>query len=180
MLISLDGFIEGPEQDLSWFMPPEDFFELYGPEFLDDFDAILLGGRTFEMFAAYWPDSKDPTAAQINSLRKIALSRTLGEVAWNNSEVARGDLLKTVGDLKRQPGKGIVSFGGAQLASSLMELDLVDEYQLVVCPTILGAGTPLFRDTAERKQLQLLQTKTFKSGGVMLRYGRAVDGGQSV
>lgn len=170
MLITLDGFIEGEKGDLSWFLPPEEFFDLYGVDFMGRFDTMVLGGKSFQMFAGYWPKSNDPTAPLINSLKKVGIGKTVKEADWNNSTVARVDLAQTINDLKRQPGKGIVCFGGAKLASSLLRLDLVDELMLTVCPTVLGKGTPFFDGTSDRKNMRLLETKRFKSGGVLLKY----------
>jgi len=170
MLVSLDGYIEGKTGDLSWFLPESEFFDLYGSAFMARFDTIVLGGKAFVLFSKHWPTSEQPNAAVMNSCRKVAIGKTVQDTGWANSEIARGDLSETIGRLKAEEGRDLVCFGGAKLGRSLVRRGLVDELHLVICPALLGAGTPLFIGEMPRKNFKLIETKAYKSGGVLLRY----------
>ena len=171
-LISLDGFFEGPDKELDWFVVEEEFFE-YARELLDGTDTILFGRITYQMMAKYWPNAKDNDATithKMNHLQKIIFSKTLKKVDWNNAELATVTLSKEVKNLKAQPGKDIVIFGSGTLVTQLTQLGLIDEYRLIINPVILGKGNPLFKGIDDTINLKLLQTKAFKSGVAILYY----------
>src|SRR3970040_1649093 len=109
-------------------------------------DALLLGRKTYEIFAAHWPrvSGDDPIAAKLNSVSKYVASRTLDHVAWNNSTLVKGDVAKEVAKLKDEPGGEIQVHGSGDLIQTLIEHDLVDEYRLWVFPVVLGKGKRLF------------------------------------
>ena len=111
----------------------------------------------------------------MNEKQKIVFSKTLKKTDWNNSRIVGGDLAAEISRLKNEPGKDIAVFAGAGIAASLMRLGLIDEYRLLVNPVLLGAGTPLFQKGYDRSILDLLETKTFKSGAMLLSY-RATGG----
>lgn len=166
MLVSLDGFIEGPERELDWFVNGDPAFERYCDEMLDSVGLALYGRRSYELMLSYWPNAeKHPSSAadlafarKMNALPKIVLSRTLEHAEWNNTTILRDRVGETITELKRKPGKPMVAWAGAGLVATLAELDLVDEYRLIVHPVLLGQGTPLFRGGAERRQLRLVRT----------------------
>ena len=135
-------------------------------------DAFLLGRTTYQIWAAFWPTipSDDVFTKQMNDLPKYVVSSTLKEVEWNNSKLLRGDIFAEVAELKRQPGRDIVVAGSADLVNGLMEHDLVDEYQLLLFPIILGSGKHLFRDGIDTRPLRLVNTRAFRSGVVLLTY----------
>ena len=170
-MVSLDGFIEGPKGpwDIDWHVVDDDFGD-YATKMLSTIDAIILGRVTYEGFAAYWPSSTDAEAAAMNELPKIVFSRTLEKVEWQNSRLVKDNIAAEVSRLKQQPGKDIAMFGSADLASTFMRLDLIDEYRIMVNPVVLGGGAPLFKDVKERMHLRLLQTETLSSGVVVLYY----------
>lgn len=178
LMVSLDGFIEGPNHDLTWAMPDEELHV-----FVNDQEraigAHLYGRRTYELMAGFWPTADaDPTQpepiadyARIwRAMPKIVFSKKLDRVEWN----ARlgGDIATEVARLKAQPGKD-VAVAGADLAASFMRLGLIDEYRLFVHPVVLGAGTPMFPPLDERLNLRLIDTRAFGSGVVYLAYQNA-------
>lgn len=166
MIVSLDGYIEGPQRALDWFEDGDPQFEQYCDEMIDSVGLALYGRRAYELMVSYWPDAEArPTspvalafARKMNALPKIVLSRTLEHAAWSNTRVLRDDVAGTLAGLKQEPGKPIVAWGGAGLVTTLMDLDLVDELRLIVHPVLLGGGTPLFPDHPERRKLHLTRT----------------------
>ncbi|MHB1132041.1 MAG: dihydrofolate reductase family protein [Chloroflexota bacterium] len=178
MMVSLDGFIEGPGSDLDWHRVDEDFNE-YAVGLLHTVDTILFGRVTYQMFEGYWPgaatdlaisESDRKIAHLINDAEKVVFSRTLENVSWRNSRLVTGDVGQEIARLKERPGKDMVVYGGATLAQSLMQRGLFDDYRLFVNPIVLGAGKPLFGAHEDRFALQLLETRTFATGVVLLHY----------
>jgi dihydrofolate reductase len=137
--------------------------------------ALLLGRKTYDIFAAHWPHvgDEDPVAAKLNSVAKYVASRTLREVTWNNSTLIEGDVAKAVAALKEQPGSAIQVTGSGDLIQTLIEHDLVDEYQLWVFPVMLGEGKRLFASGAVPAALKLVDTKTSSTGVAIHTYERA-------
>lgn len=172
-VMSLDGFFEGPNKDLDWFVPDEEFFG-YARELLRMVDTILFGRATYQHMAAYWPLAPaDEIADKMNNLSKVVFSKRLTTVEWNNSRLVREDASEEVAKLKQQAGSDMVVFGSATLASSLLQAGLVDEYRVILTPVLIGRGNPLFRDIKERLKLRLAGTRSFGSGVVVLYYHRA-------
>ena len=169
MFMSLDGVMESPHE---WSFPFwSDEVGAFKQDELFAADTLLLGRVTYEGFAAAWPSrtDEDGYAERINGLPKFVASTTLTETAWNAS-VLPSDVAAEVSALKRQPGQEILVFGSADLVHTLMPHDLVDEYRLMVFPVVVGGGKRLFRDGADRKVLRLTESKTFRSGVVVLSY----------
>ena len=138
--------------------------------------AVLLGRVTYEIFAAYWPtvtDESDEIAHALNTLPKYVASTTLADADWSGTTVLNSDVAEEVARLKEKPGKDILVVGSSQLAQTLMEHDLVDEYQLWLHPIVLGSGKRLFRDQSSTKRLRLVDSKTTVSGLVILTYETA-------
>ena len=171
---SLDGVI----QPLDWMPPSETGREergRYARDLLFTADALLLGRETYEIFANTWPSrsaaDEGPGEAgsvdRINSLPKFVASRTLKEpLAWN-ATLIKGDVAQAVARLKQQPGRDIVMYGCGELARTLMQHDLIDEYQFWVYPVVVGEGTRLFGG-GSNATLKLVDTKTFSAGFVIL------------
>ncbi|HEU4436803.1 MAG TPA: dihydrofolate reductase family protein [candidate division Zixibacteria bacterium] len=168
MMVSLDGFFEGPKQELDWHVWDEEM-EKEAHETLDSVDAILLGRVAYQLFADYWPKAKDSIAPKLNRLPKIVFSKTLEKTEWNNSGLFKGDIRKEFSEAKAAPGKDFILYGGGSIASTFMRLGLIDEYRLIVNPVVLGSGRPLFNGNA-RMNLELFKTRNFKCGNVMLYY----------
>jgi dihydrofolate reductase len=177
--VSLDGVIEDPggsgESDRGgWSFqsdrgPEGDKFKF---DELAAADALLLGRLTYEGFAAAWPQIEEQTGeygAWMNGYPKHVASRTFQEpLEWNNSTLIEGDVAEGVSKLKQQCGKDILVFGSGELARTLMERDLIDEYRLMVFPIVVGKGKRLFGDTEETKDMELVNTKQVGPDGVLI------------
>lgn len=171
-LISLDGYFEGMNQDLSWFKVNEEFFD-FARRQLQEADAFLFGRITYEHMAAYWPNAKDNDAViteKMNSLQKIVFSKTLEKVEWNNSRLVKEQAFDEVKKLKQQPGKDMLIFGSGTLVSAFTQMKLIDEYRLIINPVILGNGNPLFKSLNEKLDLKLVDSKTLSNGVIILYY----------
>jgi dihydrofolate reductase len=140
-------------------------------------EALLLGRKTYEIFAAHWPHvgDNDPVAAKLNSVPKYVASRTLTELTWNNSNLIEGDVAQAVAALKDEVEGEIQVTGSGDLLQTLMEHDLVDRYQLWVFPLVLGTGKRLFARGAIPGALKLVDTKTSSTGVAIQSYERAGD-----
>src|ERR671921_2966025 len=135
-------------------------------------DAMLLGRKTYEEFAAYWPyQSRDvPMVDYINTTPKFVVSTTLDRVEWENSTLIGGNVNEELTKLKQQPGKDITIIGSATLVRSLLRDDLLDELRLMVHPIVLGSGKRLFEDGGDRTALNLVDATTFGTGVLYLTY----------
>jgi dihydrofolate reductase len=184
--LTLDGVMQapgGPEEDTSggfthggWLVP---YFDADTGKFMTDVfgrvDAFLLGRRTYEIFAAHWPrvtDPADPIASRLNALPKHVASKTLEAVAWNNSSLVR-DVVGQVSELKRRYGRELQVHGSAGLAQTLIQHDLVDEYNLLVFPVVLGTGKRLFGSGAVPSALKIAETRVTSTGVTIATYRRA-------
>jgi dihydrofolate reductase len=134
---------------------------------------LLLGRKTYEIFAAHWPRSTDPGAAELNSARKHVASRTLKRVDWSNSTLIKGDVATYVADLKKENGPEIQVHGSGDLIQTLLKHDLIDEFRLWIFPVVLGSGKRLFADGTIPAGLKLAQTQTSSTGVVIGTYARA-------
>jgi dihydrofolate reductase len=173
-MITLDGFFEGPNQDISWHNVDQEFNE-FAIEQLQTIGVIMFGRVTYQGMASYWPtdaaiNDDRVVAGQMNSLPKIVFSNTLDRADWNNTTLIKGDIAREVSNLKQQPGKDLFIFGSGNLAANLTRLGLIDEYRLIINPVVLGRGTPMFQGIDERLKFKLLKTRIFESGNVMLYY----------
>ena len=193
VMTSLDGFVAGPNGEFDWPLADEEF-EQSALDLLNSVDYIMFGRVTYQMMAGYWPTATTnpagvlssngttfsvPTEAsklhteiahKMNTLIKVVFSRTLEYAEWNNSRIVREIVPAEMMRFVQQPGKDAVILGSSQVASTMTELGLIDEYRIFVNPIILGRGKPLFADINQRKKLRLVKTKTFASGLVGLYY----------
>jgi dihydrofolate reductase len=133
-------------------------------------DALLLGRRTYEGFAAAWPPREGEFADKFNTMPKYVVSTTLRDPEWNNSSVLSGDVVDEVTKLREKHDGDIVVHGSAQLVQTLIENDLVDEVRLMVFPVVLGSGKRLFTETSDKKPLQLADSKIVGDGVAILTY----------
>jgi dihydrofolate reductase len=173
-LTTLDGFFEGPKQDISWHHVDEEFND-FAIEQLNTVDTLLFGRVTYEMMALYWPTptaiKDDPVVAgKMNSLPKIVFSRTLPQADWQNTRLIKNNFVEEVSKLKKSPGKDMFIFGSSDLVVSFIPYGLIDEYRIMVNPIFLGAGKPLLKGIQNKVELKLIKTKIFKSGNVLICY----------
>ncbi len=178
MWVTLDGFIAGPNDDMSWIIV-DDAMGAYEDAMVSAADTLVLGRVTYQSFAGAWPHVPDNPAAsegekeyarKVNSLHKIVFSKTLETVEWNNSTLLHEINPDDIVALKNEVGKDIVIYGSASIVQALTTLGLIDEYQLLVHPVVLGGGKRLFKEGSDRTALRLVETKTFDSGVVLLTY----------
>ena len=177
--VSLDGVMEDPGGSEN-FRHGGWTFEISRGDKGDQFkldetlasDALLLGRRTYEGFAAAWPSREGEFAEKFNSMPKHVVSSTLEAPEWQNSTVLRGDVGGEVAKLRERYEGDIVVHGSAQLVQTLVELDLVDELRLMVFPVVLGSGKRLFGETSEKKPLRLVDSKIVGDGVAILVYAR--------
>ena len=175
--ISVDGVVEAPSgtetfERVGW---TDDFSrgpegETFKFEETRASDALLLGRLTYDEFAPVWPQIPGEFADMFNAMPKYVVSSTLENPKWNNTTVLRGDVVEEVTGLKKRFDRDIVVHGSPQLAQTLIEHDLVDELRLMVYPVIVGAGKRLFAETSGKKNLRLVETRTFNDGITVLVY----------
>jgi dihydrofolate reductase len=173
--MSLDGVMEGPGGDNDFVRGAWSFeFERgeEGDKFkmdeVTDAEGLLLGRRTYEGFAAAWPQrSGDPFSDKFNAMPKYVVSSTLENPEWNNSTVLKGDVVEEVKKLKQELEGDLYVHGSAQLAQALIENGLVDELRLMVFPVVLGTGLRLFGETTDMKTLKLKESNTVGGDGVV-------------
>jgi dihydrofolate reductase len=179
MGVSLDGFIAGPDGDIDWSAPDEELHRFHNQQARET--GMQLYGRRLYEAMTYWETADENPSLPEYELEfariwkdtpKIVFSRTLEKVE-GNARLARSSAAEEVARLKEQPGKDL-AVGGAGLASTFIKLGLVDEYRLFVSPVVLGAGTPYFPALDERIDLELVETRTFGSRVVYVRYRRLV------
>jgi dihydrofolate reductase len=184
--LTLDGVMQGPggpEEDRSggfehggWIVP---YFDDQGGELVvawtEAADGLLLGRKTYEIFAAHWPyiGDEDPIARKLNRVRKYVASRTLDKVEWNNSTLLAGDVAAEVARLKREPGGELQVTGSGNLIQTLLKHELVDEFRLWIFPVVLGKGKRLFAEGAIPAALKRIDTKTFGTGVAVHTYRTA-------
>jgi dihydrofolate reductase len=172
MSLSLDGYFEGPNHEIDWHLV-DDEFNAYAVEMLKASEVLIMGRRTYELMAGYWPTAadNDPLVKErMNSTPKLVFSRTLKKVEWQNSHLATGSIADEVARLKQVPGDGVLPVGGSALAASFLEQGLIDELHIILTPILLGRGKTVFDGIRKRYPLRLLSTKKFKSGNVAVIY----------
>jgi dihydrofolate reductase len=177
MSVSMDGFIEGPNKDISWHIWDEEM-QAYMNEYLNTADTLLYGRVAYELMLEHWPAAaENPSlteedaafANKMNNIEKVVFSRSLDEVEWN-ARLVKDNAAEEIKKLKQLPGKNLVLYAGADIAKTFMKHDLIDEYRLFVNPVVLGSGTPLFKEIKGTHHLKLMDTKMFHCGNVLLCY----------
>jgi dihydrofolate reductase len=168
LYITLDGVVEAPEK---WVMPDNEMFEEQTASYAVS-DALLLGRRTYEIFAASWPQrgSDVQNADGMNNTRKYVASTTLESPEWQNTTVLQGDVTEAVSRLKQEDGRAITLNGSAALLRSLLRAGLVDELRLWLHPVVLGAGDRLFDNSVDHVALELAGCRSYGNGVVSLTY----------
>ena len=167
---TLDGRVDGLQD---WVIPYNgDASAAYHSELLKNSDGLVLGRKTYEVFAAIWPPRSGelPYVDKINSMAKYVASTTLKDLAWENSRLIEGDAVGGVTELKRQPGQDLVMYGGGDLTRALAEHDLVDEYRVLVHPVVSGKGRTLLEGGAGNVSLELVDSAVIASGVAVLTY----------
>ena len=174
--ITIDGFISGPNGEMDWltFDWSPDLNE-YVTQLTDPVDTILLGRNLAEGFIPHWTNAlnnaePEPGADKMVNTPKVVFTRTLEESVWENTVLAKGDLVKEIDALKQKPGGDMIAYGGGKFVSSLIKENLIDELHLFINPAAIGSGMQIFADINGKQNYQLLHAKSFDCGIVVLTY----------
>jgi len=178
--ISVDGYYAGPGGDISWAKARQDDEQDpeesdFGRKGVGAGNILLFGRITYEMMAGYWPSpmamKNSPEMAEgMNKAEKIVFSRTLKKAAWNNSRIAGGEMVEAIRKLRQEPGKDMTVLGSGSIVTQLAQEGLIDEYQLMIHPVVLGKGSSIFGGVSRQLDLELTATRSFTSGVVLLCY----------
>jgi dihydrofolate reductase len=175
--VTLDGYFSGANDDISWAhkasQDPE--WDTFVAENASGEARLLLGRKTYELMASYWPTPQaaknDPAVAKgMNRVEKIVFSRTLKEASWSNTKLVKGGLVEEVRKMKKEPGTDIAILGSGSIVSQLAPEGLIDEYQIVVNPIVIGTGRTMFDGIKEKMSLKGTRVRSFKNGNVVLFY----------
>lgn len=171
--VTLNGYFKGPKGDISWHKHGAEESE-YAAEGSSSGSTLLFGRVTYEMMASYWPTpdamkNMPDVAPGMNNSDKIVFSRTLKKAGWNNTRLVKDNMVEEIKKLKKA-GKDMTLLGSGSIITQLAEHGLIDEYQIMVDPVALGDGTPMFKGLKHPLDVKLTNTKTFKSGVVLLCY----------
>jgi dihydrofolate reductase len=169
MSVSVDGYVVGPHGHAGELSEPDEL-KRWKLDRIRQAGTHVMGRVTYEEMAAFWPASSDDYAGPMNEIPKVVFSKTLTEATWPESSIARGELADEIARLRREPGGDIVAWGGAGFAQSLSRAGLVDEYVLVIKPTVFGSGLPMFGERSDALRLELVAATTFDAGVVLHVY----------
>ena len=175
--VTLDGYFTGLNGDMAWAHAGNDDaeFKAFVADNASGGGQLLLGRTTYELFSSYWPTPQaiknDPIMAEgMNSMSKVVFSRTLDKASWSNTKLVKGDIVSEVRKLKNEPGRGMAILGSGSIVAQLAPAGLIDEYQVMVNPIVLGKGRPLFAGIQDTLNLKLAKTRSFANGKVYLCY----------
>jgi len=174
--VTLDGYAANEEGKLDFIVKLTDEVNKDQFKFIDTIDTILLGANTYRLFVEFWPTAttdEDILADKLNTTPKVVFSNTLEKASWGKWEDAKlikDNAVDAIAKMKQEAGKDMVLWGSISLTQSLIKEGIIDEYQLFICPVVLGKGRPLFSEEISIPDMQLLGTKTYDDGTVFLRY----------
>ncbi|HLX91542.1 MAG TPA: dihydrofolate reductase family protein [Puia sp.] len=183
MSMSVDGFVSGPHGETDWvFKTGDEASKAWAVRQSWDAGLIIMGRKSFEMMAPYWPTSSDAFAAPMNEIPKAVFTKkgfkgidpghalSPAEASWAEARIFDGDLAEGISELKSEGGKPIAAIGGAGFMRSLMATGLIDEFRLVIHPVVLGSGLPIFDGLAQPLYLKLVDVKSFPKGVIVHTY----------
>ena len=173
--VSLDGYFTDAHGDMSWAHRQDEEWNAFASENAGGGGVLLFGRITYELMTAFWPtpaafETMPIVAERMSAMRKVVFSSTLEMPSWENTEVVDGDIEGAVRRMKAEPGPDMVILGSGTIVSQLTEARLIDEYQVVVTPVILGSGRTMFDGVREKVALSLTGTRAFGNGNVVLWY----------
>jgi len=188
--MTANGYFAGADGNLDWVVPDEEQAKA-AVDGIPLFDTVLFGRRTYELFEKFWKHAVDDSstapdphhrgertkehraiAIWLNQITKLVFSRTMKNATWKNSRVLHEFDPREIETMKSQPGKDMMIFGSGTIVSQLTQHGLIDEYQFVVCPILLGSGRPLLSNVSKDSRLDLVEVKQYPSGDILLRYAR--------
>jgi dihydrofolate reductase len=173
--VSLDGYFADANSDMSWAHKQDAEWKAFVDENAKGGGELMFGRVTYQMMASFWPTEQAKqfapvVAERMNGLPKVVFSRTLDKATWSNTKLVKGDLATEVRKMKGDPGPGLVIMGSGSIVSQLAPEGLIDEFQVVVNPIVLGKGRTMFEGVPGRLNLRLLRTRSFGNGNVLLCY----------
>ena len=172
---TVDGYFADMNGDMSWAHNNDAEFDAFVAGNASAGGELLFGRITYELMASYWPTpyaiENDPVVAKgMNDLPKVVFSRTLAKASWNNTKLVKSGMAAEIRKMKKEPGKDMVIMGSGSIVSQLAQEGLIDEYQIVVIPVVLGKGRAMFDGIKEKLTLKLIKSRTFRNGNVFLCY----------
>lgn len=176
--MTVDGFIAGPTGEMDWMtFDWDDELKTYVGALTDPVDCIVLGRKLAEGFIPYWgsvaanPDNPEVSAGiKFTETPKVVFTKTLEKSEWENTVIAKNDLVDEINALKKQEGQDIIAYGGATFVSALIKHDLIDEYHLLINPAAIGKGMPIFSEVNGLQKLKLVKSVAFDCGIIVLHY----------
>jgi dihydrofolate reductase len=175
--VSLDGYFVDANGDMSWAKADhqDEEWNSFVAENASGGGVLVFGRITYELMAGFWPtpsaiESMPVVAEGMNSMPKVVFSRTLDQASWNNTKLVKGDLAAEIRKMKKEPGDGMAIMGSGSIVSQLAQEGLIDEYQVVVNPVVLGQGRTMFDGVKDKLNLTLTKTRAFGNGNVYLCY----------
>jgi dihydrofolate reductase len=176
--MTVDGYIGGPNGEMDWMeLNWDDELKQYVADLTESVDCIILGRKLAEGFIPHWtnvaanPDDPEFTAGKkFTDTHKVVFTKTLDQSAWENTVLAKGDLIDEITKLKIQDGKDIIAYGGATFVSALIKQGLIDKYHLFINPTAIGNGISIFKELDSKQNLTFVKSTSFDCGIVVLHY----------
>ena len=174
--ISLDGYFTDSNSDMSWaHQNADEEWNKFTAENAGGGGVLLFGRKTYDLMVSFWPTKQAyemmPAVAEgMNNLPKVVFSRTMDKATWNNTKLVKGNIAEEVSRMKSEPGDDMVIMGSGSIVTQLTQEKLIDQYQLVVHPLVLGGGRTLFEGVKEKLRLKQSGSRTFKNGNVLLTY----------
>jgi len=173
--VSLDGYFVDKKGDMRWAHKQDPEWNEFVAGNARGGGVLLFGRVTYEMMASYWPtpmaaQNSPAVAEHMNNLQKVVFSRTLEKASWNNTKLVKGDLATEVRKMKQDSSEGLVIMGSGTIVSQLAQEGLIDEFQIVVCPIVIGSGRSQFEGVTEKLNLKLTKSRTFGNGNVYTCY----------
>lgn len=176
--VTVDGYFTDQHGDMSWAHRDDPEWNAFAAENSKSGGLLLFGRITYEMMAGFWPTpaalkSFPDVAAAMNNLPKVVFSRTMSQATWQNTTLLPGNLAAEVRKLKSEPGPDMVILGSGTIVSQLAQEDLIDDFQIVVVPIVLGKGRTMFDGVQKKLSLQPTTTRTFGNGNILINYQAA-------
>ena len=173
--VSVDGYFTDANGDMSWAHQQDPEMDAFASENASGGGELIFGRVTYELMASYWPtpqahEAMPVVAESMNRSPKVVFSRSLDDASWDHTELVKGDIADVMRDKKQEAGPDMVILGSGTIVSQLTEAQLIDEYQLIVVPVVLGRGRTLFEGVGGNPRLKLLGTRAFDNGSVAMRY----------
>jgi dihydrofolate reductase len=173
--VSLDGYFKDANGDMSWAHAQDPEWNAFVAENAKGDSQLVFGRVTYDLMAGFWPtpfalESMPAVAERMNNLPKVVFSRTLDKATWNNTKLVKGNIAEEMRKLKNEPGPDMVIMGSGSIVAQFAQEGLIDDYQIVVSPLVLGKGKSMFEGVKEKLSLKLAKTRSFSNGNVLLCY----------